>query len=159
MIRAARRILESCYQQAPDATLEELEHFVRLQASRVRKSKRVENPIGLLSAQIPKCFEGESFRQFREAEKRKREKGREAQLAAEASRQEHVAELRARLDDPNTGPEERTLIARLFERRATCPGPPKPQYNSLTVVFWFLATRTLQCLNDDFRLCSNALLG
>ncbi|MDQ2840747.1 MAG: hypothetical protein M3Y72_06855 [Acidobacteriota bacterium] len=111
---AARRILESCYQQAPDATDEELEHFVRLQAARVRNSKRVENPIGLLIAQIPKCFEGESFRYFREVEEQKRKKGREVQLAAEARRRELAAELLARLDDPSTGPEERALIARLL---------------------------------------------
>ncbi len=111
---AARQILERCYQQAPDATDEELEYHVRLQAARVRKSKRVENPIGLLIAQIPKCFEGESFRQFREAEEQNREKDRELQLAAEARRREHAAELRAWLDDPSTGPEERALIARLL---------------------------------------------
>ena len=107
---AARRILDSCYQKAPDATPEELEYFVRLQASRVRNSKRVDNPVGLLIAQVPKCFEGESFRQFREAQQQKLNQGREAELTAAARRDE----LRAKLDDPQTSEEEKILIRRIL---------------------------------------------
>lgn len=111
---AAKRILQSCYQQAPDATDEELEFHVRQQACRVRKSKRVENPLGLLIAQIPKCFEGESFRQFRDVRRQQEEQGREARLAEEARRQEEAAQLRAKLGDPDTSEEEKSLIRRIL---------------------------------------------
>jgi hypothetical protein len=107
---AARRILESCYEKAPDATHEELEHFVRLQASRIRNSKRVDNPVGLLIAQVPKCFEGESFRQFRESQQQNLNQCREAELSVAARRDE----LRAKLDDPQTSEEEKTLIRRIL---------------------------------------------
>jgi hypothetical protein len=99
---AARRILESCREKAPDVTDEELEHFARLQASRVRNSKRVENPIGLLIAQIPKCFEGESFRQFRKAKQRQ---GREAALEDPVDERRY----RAIVDDPNASELEKRL--------------------------------------------------
>jgi hypothetical protein len=107
---AARQILESCYRQAPNATNEELEHFVRLTASRVRNMKRIENPIGFLISAVAKNFEGEAFRQFRKAEQQRREQGREVEIAAEARREE----LRAKLDDPRTSEEEKTLIRRIL---------------------------------------------
>src|ERR1035441_4225791 len=42
----ARRILENCYQRVPDATDDELDHYVRLTAFRIRKSTRVQWPPG-----------------------------------------------------------------------------------------------------------------
>lgn len=111
---AAKRILQSCYQQAPDATDEELEFHLRQQAYRVRKNKRVENPVGLLIAQVPKCFEGESFRQFREGRRQQEEQVRELRLADEARRHEEAAELRAKLRDVATSEEEKSLIRRIL---------------------------------------------
>ena len=103
---AARRILENCYQRVPDATDDELDHYVRLTAFRIRKSTRVENPIGLLIAQVPKCFEGEPFRQFREAEQQRRERARELEDPGDPGR------YRAVLDDPNASePEKRLALA------------------------------------------------
>lgn len=111
---AAKRILQSCYRQAPDATDEELEFHVRQQAYRVRKSTRVENPVGLLIAQVPKCFEGESFRQFREGRRQQEEQGRELRLAEEARRHKEAAELQAKLGDPHTSEDEKSLIRRIL---------------------------------------------
>ena len=77
-----------------------------LTAFRIRKSTRVENPIGLLIAQVPKCFEGEPFRQFREAEQQRREQARELEDPGDPGR------YRAVLDDPNASePEKRLALA------------------------------------------------
>jgi hypothetical protein len=107
---AARRILENCYQRVPDATDDELDHYVRLTAFRIRKSTRVENPIGLMIAQVPKCFEGEPFREFREAEQQRRERARELDDPVATGRYQAV------IDDPLASePEKRLALAALGE--------------------------------------------
>ncbi|MDQ2840119.1 MAG: hypothetical protein M3Y72_03590 [Acidobacteriota bacterium] len=97
---AVRRILESCYDGAPDAAIEEIEHFIRLQAARIHRSKGVENPIGLLIRQIPKFFVGEAFKQFRQ----RREQAQSRELdAVDTERYQAV------LDDPNAAEQEKRL--------------------------------------------------
>lgn len=111
---ATRRIIDNCRQRVPDATDEEIEYHVREQAGRARRLKRLENPVGFLITQVPRCFEGESFRQFREARLERERRGREGELAEENRRQGEAAELLARLDDPRIGVEEKNLIRRIL---------------------------------------------
>ena len=92
---AARRIYTKCREKSPDATEEEVSYFVKIQAKRICNMRGIDNPLGLLITQVPKCFEGESFRQFREAEKTRRE-------SESQRRQEWRRQAEALLDDPNS---------------------------------------------------------
>lgn len=85
---AIRRIVDDCRRRAADATGEEIATFVRLTAGRICKMTGLTNPVGMLITQVPKCFEGESFRQFRELERQRREaEARQgAELRADAER-------------------------------------------------------------------------
>jgi hypothetical protein len=75
---ALRRIVTDCRKRAPDATLNEIADLTRMTARRIRSMRNLENPVGLLIVQVPKCFEGEAFETYREAESaRKEAEGRE----------------------------------------------------------------------------------
>ena len=51
---AARQLLEQCRLRAPDCTVEEILYFVR---HKIRLTRSVQNPVGLLLVAIPKHFE------------------------------------------------------------------------------------------------------
>lgn len=70
---AAARLWHACLEHAPDARIDELVHFINLKAGR----PGIRVPLGFLLAAVPKCFKGDSYRQFRA----ERERGREAQLS------------------------------------------------------------------------------
>lgn len=65
---AVRRIVIGCRKRVADATPEEIADLARMTARRIRNMQNLTNPIGLLIIQIPKCFEGESFRLYRQSE-------------------------------------------------------------------------------------------
>ena len=65
--------------------------------------RNLENPMGMLIRHLPKCFEGESFRLYREAqeaEKRRRE-------AAQAEHTAQRREWQRILSDPNEAEEQK----------------------------------------------------
>jgi hypothetical protein len=97
---AIRRIIASCRHRIPDATDDEIATFTAITARRIRRMNGVTNPVGLLITQVPKCFEGDSFRQFRAAEEQRRE-------AEEHQREEWRREAQAILDDPNSQADEK----------------------------------------------------
>jgi len=97
---AVHRILAGCRTAAADASDEEIAHFVLAQGARFRRMHHVENLMGLLITQVPKCFQGASFRQFRAAERQRRE-------AEERQREEWRREAQAILDNPDSSAEER----------------------------------------------------
>jgi hypothetical protein len=66
---AARRLSRECRRRAPDATDEEILHFIHLKA----QTPGIRLPIGFLLTAVPRCFEGESFRQYRREEDRRRQ--------------------------------------------------------------------------------------
>jgi hypothetical protein len=70
-----------------------------------------------LKAAVPRCFEGESFRQFRESEGKRREARalQEAAMAEEARQFEDAQ--RAILRDPNASEEERALARKYLGER------------------------------------------
>ena len=107
---AARRIQRNCREKAADASEQEIAAFVRLEAQRLRANRRVKNPIGLLITQVPKNFEGESFRQFRQARQRQ---GREGPL-------DDPERYRAIVEDPQASePEKRIALAVLAGGRSS----------------------------------------
>ena len=74
---AASQLWRRCLDQAPDATPDEVSHFIHLKAGR----SGIRMPLGFLLTAVPKCFAGDSFRQFR------RERAQAVQSAAERDRQ------------------------------------------------------------------------
>ncbi len=70
---AAARLWHACLEHAPQATVDEVVHFINLKAGR----PGIRLPLGFLLTAVPKCFKGDSYRQFRA----ERDRGREAQLS------------------------------------------------------------------------------
>ncbi len=100
-------LLEACRKVAPDATEDEITHFVRLKADLMYRMGNVKSPMGFLRTAVPRCFEGESFRQHREAETERRSAtAREEQRREEEVRQ-FRAEQQAIADDPKASAEDR----------------------------------------------------
>ena len=74
---AVALLIRKCRQRAPDATDEEIAELAAFQAHRIVRMRNVDNPVGLLIDQAPKCFEGEPFARYRreKAEEAKRIEG------------------------------------------------------------------------------------
>ena len=68
---AARKIIIGCITNCPDATDAEMALFAEQQARRIRGMKNLTNPVGLLIVQIPKCFKGEAFQQYRDSQRQR----------------------------------------------------------------------------------------
>ncbi len=83
---ALRRIIRGCRAFVPDATDEEITEFAKVAAHRIRRIQNLDNPVGLLIKQVPKYFEGQSFRLYRDEKRRAKEihKTRLKQLREEA---------------------------------------------------------------------------
>jgi hypothetical protein len=58
---AACQLWHRCREHAPDAQPEEVTHFIHVKAGR----SGIRMPLGFLLTAVPKCFAGDSFRQFR----------------------------------------------------------------------------------------------
>ena len=78
-------LIQKCRQRTPDATDEEIAQLAAFQARRIARMRNVDNPIGLLIDQVPKCFDGEAFARYR------REKAAEAKRLEELYGQDHPA--------------------------------------------------------------------
>jgi hypothetical protein len=65
-----------CLENAPYAEVSELVHFIELKASK----PGIRVPLGFLLTAVPKCFQGDSYRQFREERQRTREAGQTRDL-------------------------------------------------------------------------------
>jgi hypothetical protein len=63
--------------------------------------------MGFLKTSVPRCFEGESFRQFREAEGKRREAAALREAAQEEELRRFQEEQRAVLNDPKSSEEDR----------------------------------------------------
>jgi hypothetical protein len=63
---AVQKLFHSCQSRAADCTTEEILHFIHQKAATMQNIK---NPLGFLLTAVPRCFEGESFRQFRKQRK------------------------------------------------------------------------------------------
>jgi hypothetical protein len=104
-----------CVQQAPDCTAEEVEYCLQLKAQQLLgRGKTVTNPIGLMLAAVPRCFEGPSglHLAFREQKRAQEELRRQAE--AEFKRQ--IDEYRRLAQDPSTSPEDRAWYEELISK-------------------------------------------
>lgn len=107
---AVRDLAATCRARVPDATDAEIIHFIHSKAGTPDARK----PLGFLLAEVPLCFEGESFRRFR----------REAQQGGEDRwlRQEQFRrEARAVLADPDAAEDERTWARKILGGEAPSP--------------------------------------
>jgi len=68
---AAAELWSRCLEHAPSAQIEELVHFIDLKAGK----PGIRMPLGFLLTAVPKCFQGDSYRQFREERQRARQAG------------------------------------------------------------------------------------
>jgi hypothetical protein len=66
---AAAELLRRCLENAPEAEIDEIEHFIHLKAGR----PGIRMPLGFLLTAVPRCFTGDSYRQFRSERQRSRE--------------------------------------------------------------------------------------
>lgn len=105
---AADHLITACREHAPDATTEEICHFIAAKGEHVLRRREVRNPVGLLQVAVPKCFQGESFRLYREAEGQKRA---QMEAAAAAAR----AEWNAVLADPHADEDLKQLARRALD--------------------------------------------
>src|SRR5262245_55371277 len=86
------------------ATAAEMMQFTARKLQAIERAKNVHNPLALLATVVPKCFEGESFRVFRETQARREAEERE-RLAAQ--QRETVEMAQAVMDDPAATESER----------------------------------------------------
>ena len=112
---SAAALAAACREHTPDATDEEIAHFVRLKADLIQRMGNVKSPMGFLRTAVPRCFEGESFRQFREAEEQRRETASLRQLERESGLRRLREEQRAILEDPASSEEDRRLARGFLE--------------------------------------------
>jgi hypothetical protein len=105
---ALRRMIRGCRARIPDATDEEIAEFAKEAAKRIRCMRNLVNPIGLLITQVPKYFEGQSFRLYRE-EKHK------VQEAHQETLKQQCREAQAILDNPNSDSYDRHWAMTLLE--------------------------------------------
>ena len=67
----------------------------------------MKSPMGYLKTSVPRCFEGESFRQFREAEVKRQKVAALREAAQEEELRRFQEEQRAILEDPKSSEDER----------------------------------------------------
>ena len=81
---AAIDLWNRCRENAPSANIAEVVHFVDLKAGR----PGIRMPIGFLLSSVPKCFAGDSYRQFRQEQQKQQasDQARERQFAEEILR-------------------------------------------------------------------------
>jgi len=104
---SVRALIEACRQKAADASEEEIDYFVRIKADLMHRMGTVKSPMGFLKTSVPRCFEGESFRQFRAAEAKRREAAALREAAQEEELRRFQEEQRAVLADPQASEEDR----------------------------------------------------
>jgi hypothetical protein len=100
-------LVEACRAKAADAAEDEIDYFVRIKADLMHRMGTVKSPMGFLKTSVPRCFEGESFRQFRAAEAKRREAAALREAAQEEELRRFLEEQRAVLSDSKSSEEDR----------------------------------------------------
>lgn len=59
------RLVAGCLSVDPNATIEEIVYFTKMKMSQHRSMRNLQNPIGLLIASVPKCFDGSLIAEYR----------------------------------------------------------------------------------------------
>lgn len=68
---AAIALWRNSRNRAPDCTADEILHFTAVKAA-TAKTGKIQNPVGFLLVAVPKCFEGQAFKTFREQDRNRR---------------------------------------------------------------------------------------
>ena len=107
-----KRLIQVCNVNALEAsgepaTTEEIEYFTEEKLKIISRTQNVHNPLALLVAVVPKCFEGESFRHYRDAKRRFLHEQELRQVRAQAELDQFTKEQQTILEDPNTSEEEK----------------------------------------------------
>ena len=110
---AVRVIITNCRKSAPDASFDEIVHFIH-EKGRVLRNGRISNPLAYLIVYVPKCFQGEAFRQYREEQLRAEKRGEAAAAQAEVDLTAMRAEWAGWLDDPAISEEEKEWARRML---------------------------------------------
>lgn len=103
-----RRLLMRCRGVRPDCTADELLYFIHEKLGTVQLRT---GPLAFLAVALPRCLEGESFRQFREQRRLQRE--------ADAARDLELA--RQIVAGPDSGPEELAWAQEILRTAAHDP--------------------------------------
>jgi hypothetical protein len=98
----SRQLIEACLRAAPDATDEEMVHFIHEKGQYTLKRGKVDNPIGFLLIAVPKCFSGETLCAYRSR--------RNPVFPTAEDEQRWKAAQQAALDDPELSEAERDVI-------------------------------------------------
>jgi hypothetical protein len=110
---AVRMIVAGARRHAPNATIEEIVYFIH-DKGRLARAGKITNALAYLLVYVPKCFEGEGLRRFREEVRRSREAEEEA---AHQARQE-LAQLRSQwqawLSDPTVREEDKLWARKML---------------------------------------------
>jgi hypothetical protein len=107
---AIRRIINACKNYAPDCTENEIAHFIHEKSVFVTmRGSSIKNPMGHFIATVPPCFEGETFRLYRQ--KQTAERATTENVDEEERDRQWGREHEADLADPSV-PEEVTRLIR-----------------------------------------------
>jgi hypothetical protein len=110
---AVQKILADCSRNAPDATLEEIMHFIR-EKGRVVANGKIDNPIGFLIVYVPKCFVGDTLKLYREQQRQRREAADREAAEAREWVAEHRRQQEQILADPDASEEDKQWARRFL---------------------------------------------
>lgn len=111
---AAMQLLSECQAIVPDVTAEEICIFIAEKSVAIRRTPAIQNPIGFLLATVPKCFVGEAFQQFRQAQRTRMEQQEKEAREAQARFEWNVARALELVTDEDTPAEDKAQIEAQF---------------------------------------------
>ena len=110
---AIRAIVANSRKAAPDASIEEIVHFIH-QKGQTLKNGKIGNPLAYLIVYVPKCFQPGTLGAYRDELRVERERIAAAALRAETELQLLHAEWVAWLDDPAVSEEDKTWVRKML---------------------------------------------
>jgi hypothetical protein len=117
---AIARLVKNCIVQAPDCSEEEIVHFIHEKGGLTKaRDGRILNPIGFLIDAVPKCFAGDSFRQYRRARESTQHETVEGRMPTIAEQIQSLERLLEVLPDHPQNEELRGRLAELRKRQGT----------------------------------------
>lgn len=114
---AVRAIIANSRRMAPDATFDEIVHFIH-EKGRVVRSGKIANPLAFLIVYVPKCFQPEMLRMHREKARAELAQRRAAERRAEAEMGRLRDEWLSWLSDPAVSDEDKAWAAKMLAEGA-----------------------------------------
>lgn len=108
------RLVEACKRKAEQGTgvpasHAEILYFATEKLKLMARISSIRNPVAFLASTVPKCFEGESFRVYRESERQRNEQERIMQAGQQRELERWLEQQREILADPNSSEDQREL--------------------------------------------------